>query len=1035
MAGLRRPGRSVAFGSVPVCALLLAFFFSLSLKAQDTPAAQAAADAGPEAGQVNIKLEKNYARMIFSFARRPGHNVNSSVLNSGVLVLKFDRPVDVNMNGVAERLPTYVTTVRRDPDGKSLRFALARKIWVNTAEAGNDLYVDLLPEPWIGAAPPLPADALAEIMREAEEKERLQKVKAERSGRAIDLGDVKVRTSEAPTFTRLEFLWRDKVPTSLKRDGDRLDIVFDRMGKIDLGQVKVRMPRFVEDISVAEVDARMVVSMKVDTMRDVRLFEEGNAVYVDIQGPPRGAKELQANGDVTVSPSSDLAIGGPGTLLAGQEPQNPQTQSQTQAAATPTQGFGLSTSGQATQMNPEGAENKAQPQAPLLIRPKPDESSGTVTPETSTLENGNARMVLSFADETAAAIFQRGRTLWMIFETGQKIDTKPIAALFERKLRHMNIDYKDKLAILRLDLEVQPMVSATTLDTSWLITLGETVTDKSDPAELKSHIAPDGRSVVNGYMNRAVSVNKIHDSVVGDDLTVVLAMGPPIGLVKSQSFIDFTALATIQGAALLPHVDDLDVRLDDIGFVVERPGSMAVSVAAAPRSTELSSSQQLQSTFGYIDFEGWKLGPPDEFNKIKQTLTTRAAMSEGTARNAARLDLARFYIAYQLGPEAASMLNLVARDDPATERELSFRIVRGVANVMARHFDAAERDLSDPLLDDNPDISIWRGFAAIERKDWKFARRYLEKAQSVMTNYPRSLQAKILLQLARATIELNDLVNTDGMLDEASNLVSRERGNASVALMRARFNEAVGRYDAAIHFYKQAEGFNQRQVSAESVLRRVTLQEKLGQMPQDEAIKQLEALSFTWRGDDIELEAYQRLGDYLAKSDKFRQAFTVMRSASLANPDLGNLARALRRNARRFHLALSRRQERRYAGAGSAIPVLRFPRTDAGRQTRRRYHPWSCRAPCRRRSSRSRHRSSGAPGRPPPQRHAACRSWYRACPHLSDESRTAEGAVRSAPHAPGDDACRARKKAHAVRGARPCRHRAAGTRNRAAARK
>jgi tetratricopeptide (TPR) repeat protein len=885
---LSRFGRVILRALTP-CLLCVAcaVFLNSSLRAQN--------QSPSEAGAVSAKLETGYARLVFSFAHKPSHNVNSSTLNGGVLVLKFDQPVDVGLNAVTEKLPNYITSIRQDPDGKSLRFALARKIRVNTMEAGNDLYVDLLPEPWFGATPALPAAVLADLMRQAQEEQRLQRIKEDHDNRAASLGPVEVKVSEAPTFTRLEFLWRDKVPASLKRTNDRLDIIFDRIGDINLGPIKAHMPRFVEDISVSEADARMSVSLKIDNMRDVRLFEEGNAVYIDIQGPQRGAKEFKIGGSITESKVPILAPAGPGLVLYGQNPGQPpseqapsgQSSSEQAQIQAPEQSFLLSAQQQAVQLQPEEPKNKLPLQkmpAVMAEQQKPkDQQADILVPDVSSLDGIGQRIVFPFKNDTAAAIFQRGQTLWMIFVTGENIDTKPIVSLLERKLRRLSVDYKDKLAIMRLELEAPLLVSAATLDTSWLVTLGDKVAGRSDPAELKAHVAPDGRDVVNGYMNRAVAVQRVQDPAAGDELVVVLAMGPPIGLIKPQNFIDFTAFATTQGAALQPHVDDLNVRLDDIGFIVERPGSMAVSVALAPRSAEIHPGQ-VQNSFGFIDFENWKLGAPDEFYKIKQALIDRTAMEEGPARNAARLDLARFYIAYELGPEAVSVLNLVAKDDPATERELSFHIVRGVANIMSGRYEEAEHDLSNPLLDDNSDVAIWRGLIAAARKDWKLARRYLEKAQSVMLNYPRPLQAKIMSNLALATIELNDLVNTDALLDEALHLVGNDAGQAEVTLLRGRFNEAVGRYDVAIGFYKQIDVQRQPQFGVEASLRMIVLQERLGLIARDTAIKQLEALSFFWRGDDLELQIYSKLGDYLEKSDQFRAAFSIMRNANLANP-------------------------------------------------------------------------------------------------------------------------------------------------------
>lgn len=863
-----------------VCALLIAIFAYTAL---------ASAEEKAETGRVTAKLQTGYARLIFSFTKRPEHNITSTSLQNGVLVLRFDRAVDINTGAIVQNLPTYVSSVRSDKDGKSLRFALERQIRVNTAEVNNELYVDLLPEPWLGAVPPLPQHVVDELMRQAQEEERLRKEQEEHNKRAVFLGEVKVTSAEAPTFTRVEFLWPDKVPTALQRKDDQLQVIFDRLGDVKLATIQAHPPRFIEGAEAKQEDGRTIVTMKVDAMRDVRMFEEGNAIYVDVQGPQRGALEMSSLGDAAQSQLPALTTQGPELALYGKTPEE---KAITAAPASTADNFIMSAPATAeiqekaeakqieirTTLEPEKISSQAAAQEAA------DNKSYELVPDASIVENVGLRVTFPFSTETGASFFQRGQTLWLVFATDQKIDIKPIADLFQRKLKRIDVNYQDKLAVLRFELDAQFLISASSVDTSWFVTFGEQIFDRVEPAELKTHISPDGRYIVNAYMNRAVRIAKLHDPVVGDNIITALAVGPPIGMVKPQQFIDFTALATLHGAALIPHSDNLDVRLDDIGFVIEKAGSMAVSFAKIARAAELS-SQQMQSTYGFVDFEGWKLGPQDQFSEIKDTLITRASVENLSERNAARLDLARFYIAYELGAEALSVLKLVAQQDPAAERELSFRIIRGVANIQAGHYAAAERDLSDPLLDENPDIALWRGLAAAYKNDWRMAYRYLERAQSVATNYPRSFQGRMQILQAKATIKLQDLVNTDSLLDEAAHLVSDEKSRMEITLLRGRFNEAVGRYDTAISFYKQIDPDLYPQIGTDAMLRMTALQERLGQISQDEAEKRLDHLSFAWRGDDIELEIYRQLGTYYAKSDKFRPAFTAMRNASLARPD------------------------------------------------------------------------------------------------------------------------------------------------------
>ena len=72
-----------------------------------------------------------------------------------------------------------MSAARRDPDGKGIRIALARKVTMNSMAAGERLFVDLLPDTWVGLAPGLPRDVIDELARRAREAER--RVRAQRA--------------------------------------------------------------------------------------------------------------------------------------------------------------------------------------------------------------------------------------------------------------------------------------------------------------------------------------------------------------------------------------------------------------------------------------------------------------------------------------------------------------------------------------------------------------------------------------------------------------------------------------------------------------------------------------------------------------------------------------------------------------------------------------------------------------------------------------------------------------------------------------
>jgi hypothetical protein len=115
-------------------------------------------------GEVSAVMENGFARLVFTLAE----DVESQVkVANGIIIVSYRRPIDVNVDKLAANAPGYVSAARRDPDGKAIRIALARKVTVNSMAAAERLFVDLLPEPWTGLPPGLPREVIDDLAKRA----------------------------------------------------------------------------------------------------------------------------------------------------------------------------------------------------------------------------------------------------------------------------------------------------------------------------------------------------------------------------------------------------------------------------------------------------------------------------------------------------------------------------------------------------------------------------------------------------------------------------------------------------------------------------------------------------------------------------------------------------------------------------------------------------------------------------------------------------------------------------------------------------
>ena len=174
----------------------------------------------------------------------------------------------------------YIGAARRDPDGKAVRIALSRKVTMNSMQAGDQLYVDLLPDTWTGLPPGLPREVIEALARKARDADK--KLRAEQPAEERKVPLVRVRVANQPTFTRYVFPLPE--PTSVAADNrkDRLTLTFNGMLNFDLSDAKANLPSTLQALDSELDQDTSLVRFVYQGRVDVRTFREENNYVVDI---------------------------------------------------------------------------------------------------------------------------------------------------------------------------------------------------------------------------------------------------------------------------------------------------------------------------------------------------------------------------------------------------------------------------------------------------------------------------------------------------------------------------------------------------------------------------------------------------------------------------------------------------------------------------------------------------------------------------------------------------------------------------------
>ena len=864
---------------VCIVAATIALLMTILLLVLPRPAA-----AQPIRGEATLSSRDGYARLVIRFPEAIDAQVRSS---GGILIVQFERPVNVAVDRINVGFTDWIGAARRDPDGKALRFALARKLRINTIAAGERLFIDLLPETWTGEPPGLPAELVEDLARRARDAERIARAQLAKTEQEKKIPTVRVRIANQPTFTRYIFELPELAGVTTERGKDALTLTFAKPMNFDLADAKLGGAAAVGAIDSTLADTTSSVTFAFAANVDVRSFREDLNFVVDVtpiddkaaRAAPASAPQL-----IAVPPKFLVPPAVPAT-----EPDKPATEPDRPAAAPPA---------------PRVA-------APMLTAPP-----GAVPPDpkrpviAELRRHGNdLRLFFPFAAPTPAAAFQRADTLWLVFDSPADVSVAALEGEGSRAVHSAAMTRIGDAAVVRIKLE-RPLLNSLVMEGSgWLLTIGETVQDVARPLTIARNIIAPGRSSVTIPFDEPARLHQLTDPELDDTLLVVTALGPARGLVRTQDFIEFRALATNHGVVIQPLADDLKAELTVDKVLIGRPAGLTLSESAL---IDRRGQANRAVTF---DTQLWKADREADFTRRQAELIRAAAEAPFTRRSAQRRDLARFYLAQQMYYEAKAVLDVTIADDKPMPEDPSPLVLRAIANLMLDRVDAAMKDLDNPIVGNQNDAQLWRALAYARQGKWAQARDQFRPVEAAMAALPVELQRAALKDSFRALIETGDFAAAISKLNDIDAVGVPREFEPAIAVLSGRLAERLGRSEDALASYKVAAESADRPAAAQARLRLASLRYTLGEAKKADTVTELEMLTTGWRGDETEIEALQILARLYTEENRYREAFHVMRVALASHPN-SSLTRRIQEEASTTFDSLF------LAGRGDVLPAI-----------------------------------------------------------------------------------------------------------------
>jgi tetratricopeptide (TPR) repeat protein len=863
-------------------------------------------------GEVHVELSQGFARVLLHLSEPVESEVNVA---GGIVVVHFQRPVDIAIDKLTHAARDYVGAARRDPDGRGFRIALNRRVTVNSMAAGERLYIDLLPDTWKGMAPGLPTKVIEELSRRAREAERTARERREIATR--EERPARVRVAMQPTFTRYVFELPDIIPVSAARGQDDITLTFSGRLKFDFGEFKSALPPAVKAIESFDQTDSVAVRFALNGKADIRAFREDRNYVLDIgKADAKEAVARPTSDDLstlmheTAPKSAALAdIEAPQTVpSAAVHPARVAAQAAPAPASRPVERAPAPAAAAAAAVTAPPAQPTASPVSPPLSEQRdhrvpvaaksaensaenkeiakvvpalsvPREDAGAVTAEVQR-QGDKLQLTFPFQTPTPAAIFRRAGTLWMVFGTRSAIALPALDTAPGGMIRHALGTALPDGYVVRLMLDRPRLVAAKEEGGTWTITLADTIAEPSAPLSIDRSMVNAARPSIVIPLARAHELHRIADPDMGDTLLVVTAPGPARGFIRPQEFVEFRALASTHGIAVQPLADDVQVELSDDNVVVARPGGLTLSGPGAAARTAAAPSRPV-----LFDQQAWGFDRQANLLDRQNKLIASAADAPETKRNAARLELARFYLAREMYPEARGVLDLALSEERPSAENPSILMLRAITSLMLNRPEEALKELNHPMLGDQFDAPLWRAFAKARLGDWQEALRAFKKAEGSLVALPVELQRLALKEALRAAIEVHDYETAQYLFNELQTIGTTPEMQPSLSILQGRLEQGLGKTAEALRSYRQAAESDDRPSATQGKLRELSLRYDNGDISRADLIAELEVLSTIWRGDETEVEALHKLARLYTEEERYRDAFHMMRTALKAHPN------------------------------------------------------------------------------------------------------------------------------------------------------
>lgn len=932
----------------------------LALLAALTPQT-AAYSAGDHVPEVRTQIIRDYARITFEW---PKDTALKASTKGNQLILRFDRQADPDFAQLLPQLSPYVTKATLTEGGSTLVFTLDRKYRVRSFASGSVNGVDLMGiDP---AAKERDAKALQGLADADEPHENAPEPESENDDTETD--DHRLKAPAAPVANEAPETPTERATPedgSTRSRGARISTAAPVQG-VQVQNSYEQTPQQQEEAAKirAAYEAKLAAIGK-KTLEDEKKPAAPSARELAATTPSAAGAETSgaeqpkevtapaapAAATPETKPAAPAEPAQPASAPAATEPPaaaaaSTQTEAQPKAeaatASAPATAAESTAPAPAVQSAPATtstataapAPSPAPTDAEALAQQEKTGQSATASPETARSDalrifastvDGNALLRFPWKERVAAAVFQRGTELWIVFSKPTIIDLEGLKDTAADLYPDIKQFTAENATVLRIKTRLNGGASVARKDSEFEWQVQITNAQQSPKTLLRMDINTEPPLPPHVFLpvSEPSDMLTLQDPDVGDELLVVPSYKAGEGVAPRRRFVDFALLQTATGLVVQKISDDTAITLQRNGLRIgtesgahltpglptlrpasEDPAEVSAMLAPPPeQQTETTPAEQARQEekpkakepvarnrasgdvlFPYSD---WRALTDVPFVDQVQALNTAIAQ-KGISQEATelRLRLAQLYLSENMAAEALGVLQDIRRRAPEFFIEKRLSALTGGAHFLMHRFQDASQDFSVQELQGSEEVDLWREALAMLLGNPDASIDYLEYNEAFIAKYPPQMRQQLGIIAADSAVAKADY-NTallvldalkqgkllDGIDDYAAYLL------AKVSVENGKVEEGLTAWGAL------AQDYTNPLVRARAEYAHANKELELGRITPQQATNRLEKVRLSWRGDDLELAVSAQLGDLYADQNDWRSAMHVWRVLAQSYPN------------------------------------------------------------------------------------------------------------------------------------------------------